>query len=670
MRSIQSNGRPLTTDHFLTLMMALVLGLLPGSCRSALAGDPVQTDRKGTRSLESPLEEAMWQFAIMGDRTGGPAEGIEILAQAVDEVNLVDPDLTLTVGDLIEGYNGRTQWLIQADQFHKTMNQLSCPWYPVAGNHDIYWRGPDRPDGEHESDYEKHFGPLWYWFEHKGSGFIILYTDEGHPETGKKNFGDPSCQTFSPRQLEWLDGVLEKTRALQNVFVFVHHPRWISGNYRGGHWDVVHQKLVDCGNVSAVFGGHIHRLHYGGNRDGIEYHALATTGGHRSRDFQGAGWIHHWNLVTVRPSGIDIAVVPVGSLLDPRQFTPERRTLTERLLKDDLVQFTSKVLIPAEPIEGVEVMLQMKNPVDRRLRFHLNSPDGRISFATPEVILAPLTRKSQVVRIHLDRLVLSGTVVSPLLEVSLEFDDESGRPVAVPARRVAIPFDHEQWTARRVGGGHLVLGGGEYVKVDSSRVPLAQGPFTVEGWVLSSDFSGPRPFITKTEQSEYGIFLTDGVASFWLHLDGQYHVAEGQGVQLQPDRWHHVTGQFDGSEIRIYLDGTLVGKKSAAGRRTLNKLPLIVGGNPNRKGHGTETLIGKIDGVRISSTARYGLDPFIPEVDPLVDEETLYQLSLDSTMVRLVQVERGSGLKPTVGQLVGGGKCQSGAAAFTGSRDR
>jgi hypothetical protein len=123
-----------------------------------------------------------------------------------------------------------------------------------------------------------------------------------------------------------------------------------------------------------------------------------------------------------------------------------------------------------------------------------------------------------------------------------------------------------------------------------------------------------------------------------------------------------VAGQFDGSEIGIYLDGILVGKKAAAGQRTLNKLPLIVGGDPDQNGRGVDTLIGKIDGVRISSTARYGVDPFIAEVDPEVDEETLYQLSFDCALAGMVQVERGSGQMPTVGQLVGAGRCEEGAA--------
>ena len=92
----------------------------------------------------------------------------------------------LTVGDLVNGYNQDTEWLRQMDEFQATMGKLNMPWFPVAGNHDIYWRRDPKnpktkPPREHEELFEKHFGPLWYWFEHKNTGFLILFSDEGHP---------------------------------------------------------------------------------------------------------------------------------------------------------------------------------------------------------------------------------------------------------------------------------------------------------------------------------------------------------------------------------------------------------------------------------------------------------------------------------------------------------
>ena len=163
------------------------------------AGDDrsVRTDRPGARPLPLPKGDDVFHFVIFGDRTGGVDAGLEVLEQAVVDTNLLDPDLVLTVGDLVDGYNDTPDWLRQTRDFLGVMKDLRMPWFPVAGNHDIYYRGDNKPEGEHEANYEKHFGPLWYWFEHKKTGFLVLYTDEGNLETGEKGYSRPDLVQMS-----------------------------------------------------------------------------------------------------------------------------------------------------------------------------------------------------------------------------------------------------------------------------------------------------------------------------------------------------------------------------------------------------------------------------------------------------------------------------------------
>ena len=648
-------------SRVLLVLLLLLCGPIPGFVGD---GDPVKTDRQGARPLATPDEEPMWQFAIMGDRTGGPAEGIRVLARAVTEVNLVEPDLVMTVGDLINGYNERPMWLIQAAEFLETMGRLSRPWYPVAGNHDVYWRGPGRPEGEHESDYEQHFGPLWYWFEHKGCAFITLYSDEGDPVTGRKNFSDPACQSFSERQLKWLDSVLEKTSKLEKVFVFLHHPRWISNYYKGANWEQVHDRLAGSGNVSAVFAGHIHRLHYGGKRDGIEYFTLATTGGHSAHDYPGAGWVHHWNLVTVRPSGVDVAVIPVGSLLDPRHYTPERRAMTERLLGRDIATFVGGLPVAENPLQVKAMKLKLQNPIETTaLRILLSNPGGEIEFPTQEVLLGPSKSRNLELKIRLDSSILEGRRSLPMIEVATSFTGEDGKAVEVPSKRIVVPLDFSGLASRTRNGGFLSLTHpGDCVIVPSRQVPLPQGAFTVEGWVKLADLKGRKPFLCKTNSAEYGLYLNDGRPSFWVHLNGEYRIAEAKSVLLQPDHWHHVAGVYDGEEVRVYLDGKVVGRVVASGKRTINSLPFTVGADPDGAGNPTDSIQADIDGVRISRVARYGNDSFTPVVDPPVDSATLIQLPLDWQLAGFVSVETDKKDGGSTVRIRGSATCVNGSA--------
>ena len=49
------------------------------------------TSRKSSVELPLPNEENAFTFIVYGDRTGGPPEGVSVLADAVRDTNLLEP---------------------------------------------------------------------------------------------------------------------------------------------------------------------------------------------------------------------------------------------------------------------------------------------------------------------------------------------------------------------------------------------------------------------------------------------------------------------------------------------------------------------------------------------------------------------------------------------------
>ncbi len=272
----------------------------------------VSTSREKTKKVYAPAEKEQFSFVILGDCTGGDfIEGLEVMTEAVREINVLNPEFVFTVGDLITGYNERSAWMEQAKAHREVVKSLAMEWYPVAGNHDVYWRGEGKPKTEHEEDFEHAFGPLWYSFEYKRCLFITLFSDEGDPVTGAKSYDNPANQKMSSRQMAWLKETLNKAQNIKHVFLFLHHPRWKEGGY-GKDWEKVHKLLKEARNVRAVFAGHDHKMRYYGRKDGIQYYTLGTTGAVISKGEKKRGGRHHYLLVNVGEKDYSATVIPVG----------------------------------------------------------------------------------------------------------------------------------------------------------------------------------------------------------------------------------------------------------------------------------------------------------------------------------------------------------------------
>ncbi|MEY3160232.1 MAG: hypothetical protein RIT25_223, partial [Planctomycetota bacterium] len=485
--------------------------------------------------------------------------------------------------------------------------------------------------GEHEGNYEAVFGPLWYAFRHKHCWFIALYSDEGNPETGEKNFHKPECQRMSDAQFAWLQEVLQKARGANHVFVFLHHPRWLE-RY-GDDWKKVHEALVAAGNVSAVFAGHIHRMRYDGNRDGIEYFTLATTGGNLDMELPQAGYLHEYHVVTVRPQGIQVATLPVGTVIDPKEITGDVSEDANRL-DDKLVAANPRGL--AFGTDGsAEGMMQadFTNPASRPVELTVTPLGSSAWTFQPDhthVVIPP--GATTTVSFVAARKASGGEAPDlPRLDLAVDYFGRTLR-FTLPRRQVAFAQEPPETLAAPAGApnGVLRLSGADCLEVPSTRMKLPDGPFTIEAWVRGNDYAGRRALVTKTESSEYGIFVTDGRLETSVYLGNGYVTARTAEPVLVPGTWHHVAGVFDGAEVRCYLDGRLVARKAGSGKRKTNALPLLVGADPDGKGLPNSFLDGDIDDLRIRTGAHFRGERFDVPATTTVDADTLLLLACDA----------------------------------------
>jgi len=111
-------------------------------------------------------------------------------------------------------------------------------------------------------------------------------------------------------------------------------------------------------------------------------------------------------------------------------------------------------------------------------------------------------------------------------------------------------------------GKALSFDGNDYVIVSDSSL-LEPDRITVEAWVKSSGTPGNYKYIVSKylptrpgSYSSYGLYTaSSGGLRFYIGLSSYGVLSPDAGTDVWDGNWHHVAGTYDGSAVKLYVDG-------------------------------------------------------------------------------------------------------------------
>lgn len=314
-------------------VVSLVLGLTGCAERSAVPSD-IRTGADVPRTDKAFRNDpASFQFAIVGDRTGGHRPGV--FARAMEQVNRLQPEFVVCVGDLIEGYTEDAEVLAaEWDELDALVEQLDMPFFYTVGNHDV------SNDAMLDLWRERHGSDYWA-FVYRDVLFLSLNTEDPpielppdiiarkarferlmneDPDAVERMLAErgrsgppaelPGQIAISDEQVAFVADTLAAHRDVRWTFVLMHKPAW---KHESPAFTRIEELLGD--RPYTAIAGHEHYYDHT-TRHGRDYVAMGTTGGvWLSR---GPGAFDHIAWVTMTDDRPVMALIRTDGLLDMR----------------------------------------------------------------------------------------------------------------------------------------------------------------------------------------------------------------------------------------------------------------------------------------------------------------------------------------------------------------
>ena len=163
------------------------------------------------------------------------------------------------------------------------------------------------------------------------------------------------------------------------------------------------------------------------------------------------------------------------------------------------------------------------------------------------------------------------------------------------------------WTTGVNGSALIMDGVDDYVTCGHSLIDGTFSQFTIMAWVNSRDFDESYYYFFDGSDGEFTIAtIVDNSASFGIKAgNGNHYYVHAPSI-LIANQWHHLTGVYNGTSIKLFVDGVLVNETSIPDvglfDPTGNYYPTI--GAYNGPGDSHQCYVnGKIDELRIYNYA-------------------------------------------------------------------
>jgi hypothetical protein len=114
----------------------------------------------------------------------------------------------------------------------------------------------------------------------------------------------------------------------------------------------------------------------------------------------------------------------------------------------------------------------------------------------------------------------------------------------------------------------LGFGTGKYVQVPNDP-SLEPATLSVEAWVKADGATiRTLPYVSYVlskgaigcSAASYALYTgSSGGLRFYITTSSGYVLSPDAGIGIWDDHWHHVVGTYDGSSVRLYVDGAEVG---------------------------------------------------------------------------------------------------------------